>query len=306
MEEERSWISFLLRSPQPLSPFPSHHKTLELLLSLSPMTKTLESSLDLLPTTGMMPAVEPSRLALDVLLEKLIVDGVTTLIQPSLLVSHSEETPLALDLPRTSILDVVLNALYWEDVMEVVNANVMTPANVMINTGERTVNASNALKETMEPSALETENAIARLELVFANLDGEERTVDAELVKETHLALDTEPVTVMELVLATKDGLTLVFKRSVIVPPLALTTAPNKESANVDHANVTQDLIFFLIAPAKIVIKSVDLTKSVTVKENVNVTLDSKELIALNKLTVENSRTAQTVPRMKTVDGVMK
>lgn len=53
---------------------------------------------------------------------------------------------------------------------------------------------------------------------MFANLDGEERTVDAELVKETHLALDTEPVTVMELVLATKDGLTLVFKRSVIVP----------------------------------------------------------------------------------------
>jgi len=270
------------------------------------MTKTLESSPDPLPTTGTMPAAEPSRLALDVPPEKLIVDGVTTLIQNSLPVSHLEETPHALDLPRTSMLDVVLNALFWEDVMEVVNADVMTPANVMLNTGELTVNASNALKETMEPSALETETAIARLELVFANLDGEERTVDAELAKETHLALDTEPVTVMELVPVTRAGLTLVFKRSAIVPQLALTTALKRESANVDHANVILDLIFFPIALARIATKSAETTKSVTVKANATVILDSKERIALKRLTVENSKTARTVPRLKIVDGVMK
>lgn len=270
------------------------------------MTKTLESSLDPLHTTGMMPVAEPSRLALDVPLEKLIVDGVTTLIQPSLLVSHLVEIPLVLDLPRTSMLDAVLNALFWEDVMEAVNANVMTPANVMLNTGEMTVNASNALKEPMEPSALETETAIARLELVSANLDGEDLTVDAEPAKETHLALDTEPATVMEPVPVTRDGLTLVFKRSVIVPPLALTTALNMEFVNADHANVMLDLIFFLIVLAKIVTKSVETTKSVTVKENANVILDSKERTAKKRLTAVNSQTVVTVPRMKIADGVMK
>jgi len=112
-------------------------------------------------------------------------------------------------------LDVVHNAKASRVAMVVELASVTTPANVMMLTGVKPANASNALRMPLETFALEKNKEFAAaMELALVFLDSVELLVNARLVLENpSLALDlpTETADVMELVLATKDGLTLLL-----------------------------------------------------------------------------------------------
>jgi hypothetical protein len=145
-------------------------------------------------------------------------------------------------------LDVVHNAKASRVAMVVELASVTTPANVMTLTGVKPANASNALRMPLETFALEKNKEFAAaMELALVFLDSVELLVNARLVLENpSLALDlpTETVDVMELVLATKDGLTLLLnwlQRPATVLPNAQRTVPVTESANVVFAIATQN-----------------------------------------------------------------
>lgn len=161
-------------------------------------------------------------------------------------------------------------------------------------------------------TVLDMENVTA-MELVLVNVDGVMLIVDAEPVKVPLLsALAVDNANVMDHANANLDLLTPthVFQ-SVIAPPLAHLPTKNNvldtELADVVPACVILNGPPFLIALAKMAVtRLVDLTKSVTVKENANVFLDSMEKTVMLNLNVMLKLIASPVLKLKTVLGALK
>jgi len=161
-------------------------------------------------------------------------------------------------------------------------------------------------------TALDMENVTA-MELVLVTVDSEMLIVDVEPVKVLlFFALVVDNANVMDHANVNQDSPTPthVFQ-SVIAPPLAHLPTKNNaldmENVDVVPACATLNGPPFLIALAKMdVTRLVDLTKSVTAKENANVFLDFMEKTVMLNLNVMLKTIVSLVLKPKIVLGALK